>query len=65
MFSVTAFGFDPWRFRFWPVFVCGVTQRGGQDYTVGALADSYYEYLLKVWLLGGKADGNQVLQPGV
>jgi hypothetical protein len=29
------------------------------SYTVGALADSYYEYLLKVWLLGGKADENQ------
>jgi hypothetical protein len=32
-----------------------------QDFTVGALADSYYEYLLKVWLLGGKSDDNQVL----
>jgi hypothetical protein len=30
-----------------------------QEYTVGALADSYYEYLLKVWLLGGKADESQ------
>jgi hypothetical protein len=27
------------------------------------LADSYYEYLLKVWLLGGKVDDNQVHLP--
>ena len=26
----------------------------GNTYTLGGMADSYYEYLLKVWLLQGK-----------
>ena len=26
----------------------------GNTYTLGGMSDSYYEYLLKVWLLGGK-----------
>jgi mannosyl-oligosaccharide alpha-1,2-mannosidase len=26
------------------------------QYTIGALADSYYEYLLKVWVLKGRKD---------
>jgi len=26
----------------------------GNTYTVGGLADSYYEYLLKLWLLQGR-----------
>ena len=25
-------------------------------YTMGALSDSYYEYLLKAWIQGGKKD---------
>ncbi len=35
--------------------LCNITL----SFTIGALADSYYEYLLKVWLLGGKADDKQ------
>jgi Glycosyl hydrolase family 47 len=27
---------------------------GGATFSVGAAADSYYEYLLKLWLLGGQ-----------
>lgn len=27
---------------------------GGASFSVGAAADSYYEYLLKLWLLGGQ-----------
>ncbi len=26
----------------------------GNTYTLGGMSDSYYEYLLKVWLLKGK-----------
>ncbi len=26
----------------------------GNTYTLGGMSDSYYEYLLKVWLLGAK-----------
>ncbi|KAK8823609.1 hypothetical protein WA577_002528, partial [Blastocystis sp. JDR] len=29
---------------------------GGDEYTMGAMADSYYEYLLKAWIAGGKKD---------
>ena len=29
----------------------------GNTYTLGGMADSYYEYLLKVWLLKGKQVG--------
>lgn len=29
---------------------------GGGTYTMGGMADSYYEYLLKAWILGGKKD---------
>lgn len=29
------------------------TQRATGDYTVGAMADSYYEYLLKMWIMEG------------
>ena len=29
--------------------------RGG-TYTMGGMADSYYEYLLKAWIMGGKKD---------
>ena len=28
----------------------------GSSYSAGAYADSYYEYLLKVWIQGGKKD---------
>jgi hypothetical protein len=31
-------------------------QPSGDEFSIGGRADSYYEYLLKVWLLGGQKD---------
>ena len=31
-----------------------MTAMGEQHYSMGAAADSYYEYLLKMWLASGK-----------
>ena len=42
----------------YPNFLHPITGQWGQDHSsVGALGDSFYEYLLKEWLRSGKADG--------
>ena len=35
----------------------------GNTYTVGGLADSYYEYLLKLWILRGRRVGELIKSP--
>lgn len=35
---------------------------GGPSFSVGAAADSYYEYLLKLWLLGGQKVSKSSIQ---
>lgn len=37
-----------------PTSLTRATAAGGPSFSVGAMADSYYEYLLKLWLLGGQ-----------
>ena len=37
-----------------PTTINRQTGSGGAAYSVGAAADSYYEYLLKLWLLDGQ-----------
>lgn len=38
-----------------PTFLSPVSGEGrGGTYSMGASADSYYEYLLKMWIQGGK-----------
>ena len=45
-----------------PIWVDTRTARfDGQLITLGARGDSYYEYLLKQWILGGKKD-DELLQ---
>ena len=40
-----------------PTFLSPLTGEGTHgDYSMGAMADSYYEYLLKMWIQGGKKD---------
>lgn len=36
----------------------------GNTYTLGGMTDSYYEYLLKVWLLKGKKVRPSYPSPG-
>ena len=33
----------------------------GHQYSIGGMSDSYYEYLLKAWILGGKKDKVEVV----
>ena len=43
----------------YPVFISNTKQElsfGNQDISLGAMGDSYYEYLLKVWLQGGRKE---------
>lgn len=43
----------------------GITIGGpGERYTMGGMADSYYEYLLKCWVQGGTRRGDMVLDTG-
>lgn len=37
-----------------PTKLTRATGVGGPSFSVGAMADSYYEYLLKLWLLNGQ-----------
>lgn len=41
----------------YPIYLNPKTGRWGQrEYSIGAMADSFYEYLLKQWLITGKED---------
>ncbi|CAI4229900.1 unnamed protein product [Auanema sp. JU1783] len=41
----------------YPIYLNPKTGRWGQrDYSLGAMADSFYEYLLKQWVITGKVD---------
>ena len=37
-----------------PTTLARKTAAGSPSFSVGAMADSYYEYLLKLWLLDGQ-----------
>ena len=40
-----------------PIFLSPITgEANGGSFSMGASADSYYEYLLKMWIQGGKKD---------
>lgn len=46
---------DPVKGRMWPIHIRPDSGKpSGAVYTWGAMGDSYYEYLLKMWLLTGK-----------
>jgi mannosyl-oligosaccharide alpha-1,2-mannosidase len=41
----------------YPAFIRpGEHNQKNQEFTLGGLADSFYEYLLKMWLISGKKD---------
>lgn len=42
-----------------PIYVSLNDASASGTVTIGAMADSYYEYLLKVWILKGKAKGER------
>ena len=37
-----------------PAFLDESSSQPNEEYTMGGLADSFYEYLLKMWLYSGK-----------
>lgn len=39
-----------------PAYMDESSSQSNGDYTIGGLADSFYEYLLKMWLYSGKTD---------
>lgn len=40
-----------------PIYLSPITgEANGGSFSMGASADSYYEYLLKMWIQGGKKD---------
>jgi mannosyl-oligosaccharide alpha-1,2-mannosidase len=42
-----------------PIYVSLNDASASGPITIGAMADSYYEYLLKVWILKGKVKGER------
>jgi mannosyl-oligosaccharide alpha-1,2-mannosidase len=42
-----------------PIYVSLNDASASGPVTIGAMADSYYEYLLKVWILKGKVKGER------
>ncbi len=40
----------------YPAYIDESLSQSSDEYTMGGLADSFYEYLLKMWLYSGKTD---------
>lgn len=47
-----------------PIFISPLSGHfDGNNIRLGSRGDSYYEYLLKVWMQGGGAEGGQFFTP--